>query len=149
MAGMQRGVTYLWMLFLVFLLGLGLGKSLELYSTVMQREKEQELLLTGRLYRQAIEEYYRSSPGYLRKYPEKLEDLLRDPRYLSTRRYLRRLYPDPVSGLPFDVVASPEGGIMGVRSPSGKVPKKSSGFKVGEETFTAARSYQDWDFVAR
>ncbi|WP_228200684.1 hypothetical protein [Acinetobacter sp. BIGb0102] len=56
----QQGITYLWMLFFVFLLGLGLGKSLEIFSLMDQRQKEQELLYVGKIYREAIRQYYLS-----------------------------------------------------------------------------------------
>ncbi|MDP2229027.1 MAG: hypothetical protein Q8J78_16305 [Moraxellaceae bacterium] len=142
----QAGVTYLWMLFLVFLIALGLGKSLEVYSAQIQREKEAELLLVGRLYRDAIKAYYLSSPGSVRKYPERLDDLLRDPRHLTLRRYIRQLYPDPVSGEAFEVVVAPEGGIKGVHSPSAKLAFKEANFPVGMRSSKTPPQYRDWVF---
>lgn len=143
----QKGVAYLWMLFLVFLLGLGLGKTLEVYSTVVQRNKEAELLYVGRLYTEAIRQYYTSSPGSVKKYPEKLEDLLKDRRHLATRRYIRKLYDDPVTGAAFSPLFSPEGGIWGVASASSKRPLKRAGFSSPFETFAAAERYADWRFI--
>lgn len=144
----QQGVAYLWMLFLVFLLGLGLGKCLEVYSASVQREKEAELIYVGGLYRNAIKQYYLSSPGSLKKYPLRLADLLKDPRSLATRRYLRQLYLDPVSGKAFVPLWAPEGGIYGVRSASAKHPLRVAGL----EDLTGGRvvhgaTYQDWEFV--
>lgn len=144
----QHGMTYLWALFLVFLLGLGLGKSLEVYSVQLQRAKEAELLAVGHLYREALRQYYVSSPGTVRKYPERLEDLLRDPRYLTTRRYLRRLYPDPVTGEAFVALTAPEGGIQGVRSASDALPRKQDGFIAADSDFRRQLHYGDWRFVA-
>lgn len=145
----QRGIAYLWMLFLVFLLALGLGKSLEVYSTMQQREKEADLLHIGGLYRNAIKAYYLSSPGSVRKYPERLEDLLRDPRYPVPRRYLRQLYPDPMTGKAFVVVPAPEGGVGGVRSASGKHPWRSTAVGGGNVVLVlnGDGSYRDWLFV--
>lgn len=54
----QRGVGYLFMLLAVFLLSLGLGKTLEIYSTSAQREKEADLVYVGGLYREAIKDYF-------------------------------------------------------------------------------------------
>lgn len=82
-------------------------QSLEVYSLAIKREKEAELLYIGRLYREAIKQYYLSSPGSVQKYPASLEDLRKDPRSLVTRRYLRRLYPDPITGKAFAVIAAP------------------------------------------
>ncbi|MFX8067538.1 hypothetical protein ABTK78_20860, partial [Acinetobacter baumannii] len=77
------------MLFAVFLLSLGLGKAVEVYSTSMQREREAALLEVGAAYRQAIKDYYLSAPNGQHRYPAQLEDLLKDNRHLVTRRYLR------------------------------------------------------------
>lgn len=143
----QFGVTYLWMLFAVFLIGLGIGKTLEWYSHTRQREKEAELLYIGQLYREAIRRYYQSSPGR-RHYPESLDELLRDSRYVTPQRYLRKLYPDPVTGGAFDVIWAPEGGVQGVRSTSKALPIKRTGFD-GELTgFSGAVRHAEWLFVA-
>ena len=145
--GKQQGMVYLWALFLVFLLSLGLGKSLEVYSTALQREKEQELLEIGRLYRQAIHAYYLSSPGYEKKFPTQLSDLLKDPRYLTTRRYLRKLYLDPMTQQAFEPIYAPQGGMMGVQSTSRKQPLKQKGFMLYEEHFNRTQQYKDWQFI--
>lgn len=145
----QQGVVYLWMLFMIFLLGLGLGKTLEVYSTVVQRGKEAELLYVGNLYREAIKQYYLSSPGSLKKYPEKIEDLLIDPRHLATRRYIRKLYFDPMTGAAFIPLQSPQGGIEGVRSTAVGKPWKQVGFSESYPYLERANSYQNWRFVYR
>lgn len=143
----QRGIAYLWMLFLIFLLSLGLGKTLEVYSTASHREKEAELLYVGNLYREAIKQFYLSSPGSVKKYPTDLDDLLKDPRSLSTRRYLRQLYADPLTGSAFVPVMALEGGIGGVRSSADKKPLKEAGFDDVYSAFAGAQSYQQWLFV--
>lgn len=143
----EGGVVYLWLLFMVFLLSLGVGQVLEIYSTQAQRDREVELLHVGNLYRQAIRNYYLSSPGRQKQYPVKLELLLRDPRYLTPRRYLRRLYPDPLTGQPFMTIRAPAGGIMGVSSSSTKVPRKQAGFSFLDAGFAQASSYRDWQFI--
>lgn len=135
------------MLFLVFLLGLGLGKTLEVYSTSVQREKEAELLYVGNVYREAIKQFYLSSPGSVKKYPASVSDLLKDPRSLSTRRYLRKLYADPLSGAEFVTLMAPQGGIWGVRSAQDKKPLKQAGFDDANFSFSNADSYQKWQFI--
>lgn len=142
----QRGLAYLWLLFLVFLLGLGAGRGLEMYATRLQRDKEAELIFVGTQYRQAIALYYRSSPDGQPRFPARLEDLLRDPRSPALRRYLRRLYPDPVTGQSWVPVLAPEGGIQGVRSRSSRVPlgRYESRSPAGSDTVV---TYQDWQFV--
>ncbi|MFZ5757949.1 MAG: hypothetical protein ACOY3X_13670, partial [Pseudomonadota bacterium] len=79
----QQGLMYLWMLFLVFLLGLGIGKSLEVYSAMIEREKAADAAYEKALYEKAVKDYYENSPGYMKQYPAKMENLLLDPRYLT------------------------------------------------------------------
>jgi hypothetical protein len=142
----QRGVAYLWALLMVLVITLGLGKLLEDAARSNQRAREAELLYTGNLYRNAIRQYWQSTPVGARPYPEKLDDLLRDPRYLVTRRYLRRLYPDPITGQTFAPIPAPNGGVMGVRSKSLRKPVKVAGFKANQTAFSAAQRYQQWEF---
>ncbi|MBA9848512.1 type II secretion system protein [Ralstonia pickettii] len=147
MRGRQRGVGYLFMLFAVFLLSLGLGKAVEVYSTSMQREREAALLEVGAAYRQAIKDYYLSAPNGQHRYPAQLEDLLKDNRHLVTRRYLRRLYLDPMTSQPFVPVLAPQGGIWGVASTSTKLPIRT---KLPAEVMirnSLARTYADWLFM--
>lgn len=142
----QRGVTYFWALLMVLFITLGLGKLLESVKITNKRTSEAELLYTGNLYRDAIRQYSQSTPVGAKRYPEKLDDLLRDPRYPVIRRYLRRLYPDPVTGNAFLPISAPDGGVMGVRSASTRKPVKVAGFQADQTTFAAARSYQQWEF---
>lgn len=143
----QAGLTYFWVLLLVFILALGVGKWLDIHSSQARRIKEDELLRVGQLYREAIRQYYLSSPNGVYQYPGRLEDLLHDPRHVVVRRYLRRLYVDPVSGHPFDILASPTGGIAGVRSTSASVPFRAHPPTEVVIQHPPARSYGDWYFL--
>lgn len=142
----QRGIAYFWALLMVLFITLGLGKLLEDASRSNQRSREAELLYTGNLYREAIRQYWQSTPIGTKAYPEKLDDLLHDPRYPVIRRYLRRLYPDPITGKDFVPIPAPDGGVMGVRSASSRKPIKLAGFKADQTAFSAAQSYQQWEF---
>ena len=84
---------------LVVLLALGgvaVTQFAETAATARQREREAELLWVGQQYRQAIESYYRASPGLNKHLPVSFDELLRDPRFPQPVRHLRRLYPDPM-----------------------------------------------------
>lgn len=143
----QRGIGYLSLLLAVFLLSLGVGKAMDVHATRVQREQEAELAYVGALYREAIRSYYMSAPDGQRKYPSRLDDLLKDPRHLVVRRYLRRLDPDPLTLQPFTQLMAPQGGIWGVASPSLKQPirlRSPGGVTVNG---AAPRSYRDWHFV--
>jgi len=146
-AGSQRGFTYIWVLLAVVALGGGLAAYGESWSHGMQREKEAELLFIGNEYRRAIAQYYDNTPAGYRRYPERLEDLLKDERFAFTRRYLRRLYRDPVTGAAWGIVKAPEGGIMGVYSQSSEAPAKTANFRKDDQEFSKAERYSEWRFV--
>ena len=135
----QGGFTYLAILFVVMITGLGIASLSESWSHARQREKEAELLWVGNQFKQAIGLYYERSPGAVKRYPEKLEDLLKDSRFIATQRYLRRIYADPITGkVDWDPIAAPGGGMMGVRSRSDKKP-------IGKMSTVSA--HRDWEFV--
>lgn len=144
----QHGFTYLGALFLVGLTGLGLAATAEIWSQARQRKKEAELIWIGEQFRQAIGLYYQRSPGAVKRYPEKLEDLLEDRRYLNLHRHLRRIYADPISGKPeWGLVPAPGGGIMGIYSTAAATPIRSAPLFGDGKTAAATASYRDWRFV--
>ncbi|HEX5477621.1 MAG TPA: type II secretion system protein [Burkholderiales bacterium] len=146
--GRQQGFTLLAMLIAVAATGALLAAFAELTSHVRQREKEAELLFVGHQYRAAIASYYERSPGGAKRYPQKLEDLLKDERYPALERHLRRLYRDPVTGsADWGLVKAPEGGIMGVYSRSEAEPVKTGNFDPADERFADAGRYRDWKFT--
>jgi type II secretory pathway pseudopilin PulG len=139
------GFTYLTVLFIIAIMGAGLALVGEVWHTAAVREKEAELLFVGNQYRKAIERYYLNGP---RQYPREPSDLLKDPRKPTTERYLRRLYPDPISGgRDWGYVKAPDGGIMGVHSLSGEKPLKSANFNPRDRGFEGSSRYSDWKFV--
>ncbi len=64
-----------------------------------------------------------------------------------TERYLRQLYPDPMTGKEWGIVKAPTGGILGVYSLSDDKPFKTAGFKARDRAFEGAQKYSDWKFV--
>lgn len=143
----QQGFTYLIVLILVAAMGFGLAAVGELTSHAEQRAKEVELLFVGSQFRDAIGAYYESTPGIAKRYPQKLEDLLKDVRYPVAKRYLRRIYVDPMtSKAQWGTVEAPGGGIMGVYSRSTAVPVKTGAFAKAEQAFTGAAHYNEWQF---
>src|SRR5512140_2029008 len=84
----EGGFTYLAVLFLVALMGLGLAGTSELWSIARQRAHERELLWIGNQYARALKSYYDQSPG-VHQYPVRVEDLLEDNRFPMPRRLLR------------------------------------------------------------
>ena len=144
MNGTERGFTYIGLLIIVAVMGMGLAAFGELYSRSGQREKERELLFVGNEYRQAIVSYYQKE----KTYPRKLEDLLEDKRFPMPVRHLRRLYPDPITGSSeWGLVEPTQGaGIVGVYSRSEAAPVKSGNFSARDARFEGAEKYKDWVF---
>lgn len=142
----QAGFSYLFVLMLLALIGMGLAAAGTLWRTDAQRAREAELLFVGDQYREAIRRYYEFDPAQPRL-PQTIDDLLLDNRRPTPLRHLRRAYRDPVSGGAFDLVRAEGGGISGVHSPSSDTPLKRAGFAPAYESFTDAARYADWQFV--
>lgn len=144
----QAGFTYMTLLLIFAVMGMGMAATGELWSRGAKREREQELLFIGAQYREAIALYYNRSPGMGKRYPQSLEDLLQDKRHPTVQRYLRRPYRDPFTNkAEWGIVKAPEGGIMGVYSLSAAAPLKSGNFRNADRSFNDAASYSDWKFV--
>jgi len=144
----EAGLTYVAVLFFIAASGAALAATAMVWSHERQREKEQELLWVGNKFREAIGLYYQRSPGTVKRYPEKLEDLLEDRRYLSLERYLQKVYRDPITGKSkWGLVPAPGGGIMGVHSLSERSPIKTGEFSYANRGLTGSTRYSDWRFV--
>jgi type II secretory pathway pseudopilin PulG len=114
---LERGFTYLGVLLAIALMGVSLLAISEVWTQVAERQKLAQLDWVGQQYVQAIESYYYSNTGSVHFYPERLDDLLEDKRYLSVKRHIRTLYPDPFTGtLSWTPITSPTGGIQGVET---------------------------------
>lgn len=143
----QSGFTYLAILFAIVIAGVALSTVGINWSQESQRARERELLFIGNQFRQAIMLYYERTPGSVKRYPTKLDDLLLDTRYSTTQHYLRKIYRDPITNSQqWGLLIAPEGGIMGVYSLSDKQPLKSSGFDYSNRVFEGAVSYSAWVF---
>ncbi len=146
----QRGFTYLTVMALVALLGLGLAAIGPMWADAAQREREQELLRVGQLYAQAIGSYRASSPGSVKRYPAQLADLLQDTRFVGTRRHLRKLYADPLNpARQWGLIRAPDGGVAGVYAQDERLPFVRAAQQVGVVQLTAAQRYSDWKFMPK
>ena len=132
---------------MVVVLGLAAGMAGQSWRSIMQREREAELLWRGHQYQQAIGSYYAVNQGAVRTLPQKLEDLMRDPRFPKVVKHLRKLYNDPVTGKDWELIRDPANRIIGVRSTSDLRPFRQEGFPEGLEKLTWKSSYREWEFV--
>lgn len=144
-----RGFTLVGLLAVLALLMLGLAQAGTWWSQDTRRDRERELLRTGAVYAAALASYHRRSPGSLKHYPQSLDELLRDPRYIGTVRHLRELYPDPLDpARPWGLVRDERGGIVGVFSRSADAPLLRQPAVAGIVSLPSSSRYDEWKFVA-
>jgi Tfp pilus assembly protein PilE len=162
----QRGSAYLVVMFAVVVMSISITAAAKQWKTVVQREKEADLLSRGIEIQAAIGFYYAEkqgaktvaatpqnlttaslqvagspgavSPGW---YPLTLEELTKGP-----KPKLRKVYKDPMTGEDWDYVRAPGGRIKGVRSRSKMVPIKQQEFPQQVYHFAGLKRYHDWVF---
>ena len=136
-----RGIVYPMLLGAIMIIGIATAGVAELWTIQVKREKEAELLFRLGEFRRAIIRY-RADHNRL---PKELKDLLEDRTQLQTKRYLRRLYPDPMTGKAdwkLKLVVDRAGvvsGIEDVNSTSAGKPLRSLPGKKAESS-----TYKDW-----
>lgn len=144
----ENGFTYIFVLILLIFLGVGLATTGKVWSVVAQKEKEEELLFRGDQIVKGIASYYKSSHGGGNFLPRKLEDLIKDNRFLTVKRHLRKLYKDPMTeDGEWDIIRDEQGRIKGVRSKSEKEPLKKKNFPLEYKHFEDKMRYKDWEFI--
>jgi len=134
----QKGVTYTGLMLAIVLIGIATAALTPMWSTMAQREKEEELLFRLREFRQAIAGY-RQDHG---RYPARLEDLLEDKTQLQARRYLRRIYPDPMTGKAdwkLELLVDKTGTVSGIQDLHSR--SEAEGFR---NILQKGRRYSDW-----
>lgn len=148
LARRHTGFTYIGLLLLIALLGMSLAATGVVWSKVQQRQKERQLLFAGNQFREAIGRYYLNTPGPVKAYPQKIADLLEDPRQLTKQRYLRKVYRDPMTGTAdWELVKAPSGRIIGVHSRASGRPIKQGNFRDRDRGFAGKNQYSEWWFV--
>jgi type II secretory pathway pseudopilin PulG len=134
----QKGVTYTGLMLAIVLIGIATAALTPMWSTMVQREKEEELLFRLRQFRRAIAQY-RQDHG---RYPARLEDLLEDKTQLQVRRYLRRIYTDPMTGKAdwkLELLVDKTGTVSGIQDLHSR--SEVEGFR---NILQKGRRYSDW-----
>ena len=144
----QGGFAFLWVLAAVAMVGMLLASGAEMVSVQQRRDRELELLSIGRQFRTALQQYHDSvASGSAPQYPLSLDDLLLDRRDGgAVRRYLRKIYADPITGRSDWGLVRVGGVIVGIYSKSDERPLKRRGFDGDEQAFNDASSYRRWVF---
>lgn len=144
----RRGFVLIGVLIALALAAMAAVQTGQRLADSRQREDEAELLHVGDQYRSAIESYWRQSPGGVRSLPARLEDLVKDPRFVTPRRHLRKLYADPMSPDTAWGVLKQGNAVVGVFSQSPGAPFRQTGFTEAQKGFDNAQRYADWHFRA-
>ncbi len=146
----SRGFTYVWMLAVVAVMGIGLAAMGTMHGDRVRRDREQELLRIGQVYASAIAAYYRMSPGSQKRYPANLDALVVDTRFVGTVRHMRKVYADPIDPTQaWGVVRAADGGIVGVFSTSTDQPLRREPLQLDRVLLPTASQYAEWRFIAR
>ena len=142
------GFTYIGLLIFIAILALTAGSTLQVGVLLQRRVAEQELLAIGMEFQEALISYARATPVGQDPLPRSFEDLLKDPRYPETRRHLRQVYIDPMTGTAEwgIVISRVGGGMAGVYSLSEAPPIKIDNFLPPFEAFNKKMHYNDWIF---
>jgi type II secretory pathway pseudopilin PulG len=132
------GFVYPLLLLSILIIGITTAAVGEVWSTQIKRDKEEELLFRLGEFRRAILLYQADH----NRPPKELKDLLLDQTQLQTRRYLRRIYSDPMTGKPdwkLDLKVDPAGTVSGIQDVHSRSKEKSLKLLDGTKDV-----YQDW-----
>ena len=142
----RHGSTYLVLMFLIVIMAISVTVVAKQWKTVVQREKEADLLWRGIEIQTAIQFYSNTKklgsvvPG--EKYPLTLEELTKPP-----KPFLRKAYKDPITGGDWQYIREPStGGIIGVKSASTLTPIKQHQFPAAVAHFEGFDKYNAWVF---
>lgn len=142
------GFSYVGLLIMIAIVGAMAAGAFSAGAMMQRRMAEEELLFVGSQFHKAIKTYYESSPKGSQPYPNQLSDLVLDPRFTGTRRHLRKIFNDPLTGkAEWGLMQAPSGGIMGIYSLSPERPIKTSGFDTEFAAFESKISYSEWGFA--
>jgi type II secretory pathway pseudopilin PulG len=144
----EAGFTYLGLLILLVIIGIVSATALQMGVAMQRRVAEEALLDVGREFSRALESYRLATPSGQPDEPEKLQDLLKDPRFPGTVRHLRKVYSDPIMGQQeWGILRSEDSGrIVGLFSLSDAKPIKIANFDLRLQEFAGKSSYQQWVF---
>ena len=148
-SGREGGFTYLSLMIVVAIIGLVTASAIKLGAVLQRARAEQELLRIGAEFSDALQSYADATPAGKPSQPASLKDLLKDPRFPTTRRHLRKLYVDPMTGkAEWGIVYLGEKtGVVAVYSLSEDKPVKIGNFPSRFSGFEGKSHISDWKFT--
>lgn len=144
------GFTYLSVIIVVAIIGLVAAAALKLGATIQRSRAEQQLLVIGAAFSDALQSYADATPAGELAQPPSLKELLRDPRFPTPRRHLRKIFVDPMTGKDEwgIVYLGTRTGVMAVYSLSDAKPVKIGNFPARFQSLVGKRKISEWRFVA-
>ena len=144
------GFTYVGVLILVAIISLISTAALQVGAVLQRRAAEEALLEIGREFRHALASYAQASAPGQKRAPSTLQELVKDPRFPTARRHLRKLYADPLTGQhEWGMEMAADGsGVIGLYSLSNAAPIKIGNFDASNADFAGKKTYRHWVFRA-
>lgn len=146
----MRGFTYLSLIIVVAIIGMVAASAIKLGSVLQRSRAEHQLLDIGAAFSDALKSYADATPQGMPPQPPSLKELLKDPRFPGTRRHLRKIFVDPMTGkAEWGIVYLGEkSGVMAVYSLSEARPVKIANFPLRYSGFEGKSRISDWKFFA-
>ena len=144
------GFTYLSLIILVAIIGLVSASALKLGSVLQRSRAEQELLDIGAAFSDALQSYANATPAGFPPQPPSLKELLKDPRFPTVRRHLRKVFVDPMTGKAEWGIAylGDKVGVLAVYSLSDAKPVKIGNFPQRFQGLAGKQKISEWRFAA-
>ena len=132
-----------WIAVLVIALGLAFLLGTSGFQTYWS--KERRLIAAADELVVALKAYSNASPGTAKEFPLELTDLMRDPRMLADKSYLRVLPVDPITQKQeWGVVRNQNNQVFGVHSLSNETATVFAKFL----SLRGGEKHSDWKFLA-
>ena len=144
------GFTYLSLIILVAIIGLVSASALKLGSVLQRSRAEQELLDIGAAFSDALQSYANATPAGFPPQPPSLRELLKDPRFPTVRRHLRKVFVDPMTGKAEWGITylGDKVGVLAVYSLSDAKPVKIGNFPQRFQGLAGKQKISEWRFAA-
>ncbi|MET0983095.1 MAG: type II secretion system protein [Telluria sp.] len=146
----EAGFTYVGLVVFVAILGMVGAATLKVDGLLRRAQAEQELLEIGAAFSEALRSYAAATPQGFPPVPPTLQDLLKDPRFPGTRRHLRKIFVDPITGSTEWGVQyqGDKVGVLAVYSLSQAQPLKLANFDARFQNFENKERLSEWKFTA-
>lgn len=144
-----HGFTYVGLIIFVAIIALVGAAGLKFGAIMQRRAAELALLDIGAQFGAALRSYADATPPGQPTQPPSLKELLKDPRFPNTRRHLRKIFIDPVTGKAEWGIVYVSGtvGVTAVYSLSNAKPIKIGNFDARFPNFDNKAHLSDWKFT--